>query len=396
MKKITYEKEMKKEQRTGNLKSFTQVPENIPEEITETDHARFERVISTALDQETRTRILTPAAVYPKQKNILAVHWHPEFVPMDLISGRIHSMFPNQENSLIIPTQHNEILTYGDFAGVEADCYSMGFNQKVQLLLHFAKDRVKDAHVFRGMLEHTFKYRSSQLFEFIGTIICPIEERLEDAAAKTGANADLIRFVQIYVKKIHLLMEEKNDEMPVHMIKNKLLRNFFDTLREDYGDALIERAQTFLTAVKKIVKAHFPFKYFYRTEEVIEEARSLGGGIVIPHPEQFWPILLARYDVDGYEVWNPQSRRYTEFLISVLNRTNSTIRDKERKLLIFMGDDTHMGEKVKAPSEQKPEKAMREIGLQPAWEDMNIRKTLIKANCSREQVIKEYRERLSG
>jgi hypothetical protein len=74
--------------------------------------------------------------------------------------------------------------------------------------------------------------------------------------------------------------------------------------------------------VKALVKVEFSLKYFYRTSEVIEEARALGAGIVIPHPEQFWPILLKEYDVDGIEVWNPQSRRYTEFLISVLNRRN--------------------------------------------------------------------------
>ncbi len=44
--------------------------------------------------------------------------------------------------------------------------------------------------------------------------------------------------------------------------------------------------------------------------------------MVIPHPEQFWPILLADYDVDGYEVWNPQSREYTDFLIRALDNQN--------------------------------------------------------------------------
>lgn len=70
---------------------------------------------------------------------------------------------------------------------------------------------------------------------------------------------------------------------------------------------------------------------------------------MIPHPEQFWPILLTGYDVDGVEVWNPQSHRYTNFLVSVLNEKNRRMDSSERPLLIFMGDDTHMSEKPVIP-----------------------------------------------
>jgi hypothetical protein len=186
------------------------------------------------------------------------------------------------------------------------------------------------------------------------------------------------------------------DSIPAEMVKNKLLRNFFDRLRPVYGQAVIDRAQTFLKAVKQIVKAHFSLHYFYRASEVIEEARALGAGIVVPHPEQFWPILLADYDVDGFEVWNPQSRRYTEFLIDVIRRQNRQPGLSRRRLLIFMGDDTHMGEKVRDPAMQDPEKANREIGFQPAWEEMGIRKALIRADTSCAAVIEDYRQRLAG
>ena len=178
------------------------------------------------------------------------------------------------------------------------------------------------------------------------------------------------------------------------MIKNKILRNFLDGLRDRYDDALIDRAQTLLHAVKVQVKAEFPLQYFYRTSEVIEEARALGAGIVIPHPEQFWPILLADYDVDGIEVWNPQSRKYTEFLISVINQKNRCGGFSKRNLLIFMGDDTHMAEKTRAPEVQDQEKAGREIGYQPAWDDFSILKALIRAGASRRNVIQEYEARL--
>jgi hypothetical protein len=59
-----------------------------------------------------------------------------------------------------------------------------------------------------------------------------------------------------------------------------------------------------------------------------------------------------------------------------------------------MGDDTHMSEKVRDPDKQDREKVSREIGIQPAWDDMDIRKALITANMNRKQVICEYKSRL--
>ncbi|MBC2714142.1 MAG: hypothetical protein HF978_02430 [Desulfobacteraceae bacterium] len=371
------------------------VPENISEEITDSDEAIFFKITSHELTSDQINQIVTPSEIYPRERALLAIHWHPEFIPMELNTRRIAAMFPNTTESLIIPTQHNQLMTYEDFTGVEMDCYSSGFNQKVQLLLHFKNEHIENADVLKSMLAHTFKYRSSQLFDYIHTIIKPIDERISQAACETGTDESLIRFVTVYVRKIHDLLDRHMDHLPKTAIKNKILRNFFDELCPTYGDHLINRVQTFITAVKKIVKANFSKKFFYRTSEVIEEVRSLKGGIVVPHPEQFWPILLAEYDVDGYEVWNPQSRRYTEFLIKVLDGKNKTRNHGQKQLLIFMGDDTHMGEKTKDPSLQKPEKALREIGLQPAWEDLNICKQLICANTDKRKVISEYRQRLS-
>lgn len=371
------------------------VPDDISEEITETDERIFFKITSQELTSDQIDRIITPTEIYSREKFLLAVHWHPEFIPMDLAVRRIGAMYPNAEDSLIIPTQHNQLMTYGDFTGVEVDCYSRGFNQKVQLLLHFNNERVETADVLKSMLAHTFKYRSSQLFDYIHTIIKPVEEKINQAAYETGSDESLIQFITVYVRKIHDLLDRHMDSLPETAIKNKIIWNFFNELRPLYSDHLINRVQTFITAVKKIVKANFSTRYFYRTSEVIEEARALNGGIVIPHPEQFWPVLLAEYDVDGYEVWNPQSQRYTEFLISVLNEKNKTRNHGRRELLLFMGDDTHLGEKVKDPSMQSPEKALREIGLQPAWKDLNIRKQMIFANTDKQKVISEYRYRLS-
>jgi len=376
--------------------SISPVPENIPRDITEADEKIFKTIISQELTPEHVSRLQTPPRIYPRQEAILAIHWHPEFIPLDLIIRRIHAMFPNRKEELIIPTQHNVLMRHGEYSGVEVDCYSRGFNQKVQLLIHFRNEHLENADVFKAMLAHTFNYRSSQLFDFIHTITRPVEERMAPAASETGSGKEIVEFVHIYVQKIQTLLERHESEVPRDAIKNKLLRDFFDELRPTYGDRVINRAQTFLKAVKQLVKADFPTKYFYRTEEIIEEARSLGAGIVIPHPEQFWPILLADYDVDGIEVWNPQSRRYTDFLISVLNEKNRKRRTGDAPLLMFMGDDTHMGEKRKDPALQDPKKARREIGLQPAWDDLTIRKQLIFANTDRKKVIRDYKDRLAG
>lgn len=372
------------------------IPDQVPEDIEEIDQELFLKITSTRISAEQEARIAFPEKSFARQKNVLAVHWHPEYVPMPLIRKRIGNAFPNSEYELIIPTQHNVLTEYGPYAGVEIDCYSKAFNQKVQLLLHFKKERLEKADLLRSMLSHTFRYRSSQLFNFIHTITRPVAERIEMAARQTGADTELIRFVTIYVKKIERLLDQHATDISPDMIKNKLLRNFFDGMRSRYSDSLIDRVQTFLKAVKVIVKADFSLKYFYHTSEVIEEARSLGAGIVIPHPEQFWPVLLADYDVDGFEVWNPQSRRYTEFLISVIDQKNSQSSVGRSKVLVFMGDDTHMAEKLRDPEVQDPEKAGREIGYQPAWDDFSIRKMLIRTSSNRRQVIEEYRQRLEG
>ena len=128
---------------------------------------------------------------------------------------------------------------------------------------------------------------------------------------------------------------------------------------------------------------------------MIEEARSLNAGIVIPHPEQFWPILLADYDVDGVEVWNPQSQRYTDFLITVIREINRKHPGVSRPLLIFMGDDTHFGEKVLDPERQNKLKAARDIGVQPPWDDLNVAKALVRSGINRKKLIQEYLSRIA-
>ncbi len=367
----------------------------LTEEITDFDHDAYLRLVTVDLSPDQQKRIVEPPRVHFDQDAILAIHWHPEFVPMELITRRVAASFPNSDLELIIPTQHNRLECYNGYAGVEIDCYAKAFHRKVQFLVHFKEERVADADVFKKMLDHTFKYRSGQLDEYFDTILdSRYEDRLNEAAASTGANDVLVEFVRTGTHKLRKLVELHYNETPKEMLRNKLIRNYFDALRDICDDRTIGRAQIFLKAVKEIVKRQFSLSHFYEVNEFIEEIRSLGGGIIIPHPEQFWPILLAGYDVDGYEVWNPQSQEYTEFLINVVNRQNETSQRRGRPLLITMGDDCHMGEKVKEPRFQDREKASREIGVQPAWDDLAIRKSLIFAGVDRRRAISEYKSRL--
>lgn len=373
-------------------------PENISSEITDLDEASFEKVVSTRLSPEQINRIVHPPETFPRQLSVLAVHWHPEYVPMELIRQRIEATFPGKTNELIIPTQHNIIMSYDQhYSGVEVDCYSRGFKRKVQLLLHFRTERLENVGVLKSMLRHTFEYRSSQLFELMDTIIEPRWEDYRQLAAEgTGVGESVINFAMVQTKKLRELLSRNESTIEPETVKNRLLSDFIDSQRPLYPYSLINRTQVFIKAVKKIVKANFSLSYFYRTSEIIEEARHIGCGIIVPHPEQFWPILLSDYDIDGYEVWNPQSREYTEFLINVINRQNKSRNQREKPLLLFMGDDTHLSEKLKDPVQIEAAKYYRDIGVQPAWEDLIIKKSLIIGSFSREKMIQDYRARLDG
>lgn len=364
-------------------------------DISEADQELYQQIVSTVLSPEQRARVENPDNSFPRQKDLLAIHWHPEWIPMELTMARMEAMFPNVESRLVIPTQHNQLLTLGRYAGVEVDCYASGFKRKVQLLLHFEAAKVAEAGVLKSMLAHTFKYRTGQLFQFIDTLVQPEHaDDLEEAVTATGAGEEVVAFVRFYAARLAKLIDTNEADTPPAMIKNKLLIEFIEAQCERRPQINQKRALLLLKAAKQIVKRNFALEYFFRASQVIEEVRGLDGGVVIPHPEQFWPILLADYDVDGYEVWNPQSREYTEFLIKALTRKNHGRLKGRRELLIFMGDDCHMSVKIKDPAKVEPSKLEREVGLQPAWDELSIRKTLSLSDASRAQVIREYAARL--
>lgn len=367
----------------------------LPPGISESEFEAFNRVTCQILTEEQIERIVNPAETYADHEVVTSLHWHPEFVPMNLIRTRIDRMFPGKKRELFIPTQHNVVMTYDNqYAGVEVDCFSPEFNLKVQLLCHFRLDKVKGATKFLKMMDETFKYRASQLYEFIASIIDPkFQDRLNEAAHLVGANAAVVEFVKAQTEKLNLLIQEYETTIPAEMLRNKLVRNYFEELKLEHDHDLIHSSQVLLTMVKKIVKRGFDPSFFYKTQEIIEEVRALDGGIIIPHPEQFWPILMADYDIDGVEVWNPQSQRYTDFLIEAIQRKNESRRSGERELLMTMGDDCHMGEKVKDPAQANAEKVSRQIGFQ-RWESTKLQKVLAKSHYDRDALIQRYTERL--
>lgn len=363
--------------------------------ITDWDICTYRELTKTELNETERGIIHNAAKVFSTEKVILALHWHPENVPLKDIEVRINHMYPNRHTELIIPTQHNQILSYKGYCGVEIDCYAEEFKRKVQLLAHFSEDRLESAHTLKFMLDRTYAYRRSQLYEFIDSICqARYRERLERAAAHVAADEALVEFVKIYTNKLKILLEKYYDDTPLLMIRNKLVTNYFERLNAHFDNALVDRALCLLKQVKQLVKRNFVEDYFYSVNEIIEEIRGLKGGVIVPHPEQFWPILLADYDVDGYEVWNPQSREFTEFIIQVILNKNKQSPFRERNILITMGDDTHMGEKIKDSRYQNHEKASREIAYQPAWNDHNIQEILAKANFHKERIIQEYVSRI--
>jgi hypothetical protein len=176
------------------------------------------------------------------------------------------------------------------------------------------------------------------------------------------------------------------------MLKNRLFPDFMAARGQECPPALLDRAMALGRLVKSQVKRRLLPSRFHDAREVVEEARGLGAGVVIPHPPQFWPILLDDLGVDGWEVWNPSTPNHAIFLIETLSRQ----RKGHRPLLAFMGDDTHMSSKIR-PEQKSEEKNNldREIGFQSPWRDPKVLEALTQAGQSRERTMDEYRARLA-
>ncbi|MDR1083843.1 MAG: hypothetical protein LBP22_03045 [Deltaproteobacteria bacterium] len=374
-------------------KARTSSPENCGPEITAEDWAVFNRLTSVELTAKEAGVAAQPSRREPEEKRLLAVHWHPEWIPLELINERINKAFPAATDRLVIPTQHNRLMTLGDWTGVEADAFAPEYGLKVQLLIHLPSRKLPRAATLAGMMERTFRYRALQLLDILENIINP-DEAVKGEIKKLGFSSDSVDLATLLALRLRTLIEKANlgDSERAEMLKNRLLPDFMAARGGEFPPAILDRAMALSRLVKGLVKRRLLPSRFHTVREVIEEARGLGAGIVIPHPPLFWPILLDNLDVDGWEVWNPSSPNHAVFLIETLARQ----QDTKTPLLVFMGDDTHMSSKIR-PEQKSEEKNNldREIGFQSAWQDPYVAAALKKAGQSREKTLDEYRARLS-
>lgn len=366
-------------------------------DIGEEDWRHFNHLTSVELNRQERELAARPDRLAPEVKEYLAVHWHPEWAPLECIRRRLDLAFPQAENSLAIPTQHNKVLSFGPWAGVEVDAFDRKYGLKVHLLVHFAAERLPRASAFLSMMDHTYNYRAHQLLDILNRLAEPdvpadkIKLGLKGSISREG-----ILMARFYAIRLKALIEESGiiggsrDEM----LKNRLLTDFIMARTAPEHQIFAEQAFIYINAIKKMVKKNLKPAEFYSPEEVIEEARSLKAGVVIPHPPQFWPILLDDLDVDGWEVWNPSTPDHTMFLLEVMNQANACRRAGRRRLLAFMGDDTHMSAKFRRNLCAEKDSANREIGFQPPWNDPAVKDLLNRTGQSLTQTINEYRSRL--
>jgi hypothetical protein len=359
----------------------------------EADVSLFNQLTSVGLSREERRLAARPDRTAPRTRRFLAVHWHPEWAPLDLIHRRLAAAFPRAEDFLAIPTQHNRVLAFGSYAGVEADAFDRDCGLKVQLLIHFKADRLPRAGTFLSMMDRTYNYRARQLLDILDLLASSDREGLPAAraAGPDGEKAWLVaRFYALRLRELidrSGLIGTPRDEM----LKNRLLPDFL-TARAGPGLAhLLPQALDVVRAVKKKVKSALNPEEFYSPREIIEEARALGAGLVIPHPPAFWPVLLADLDVDGWEIWNPSTPSHALFLSRALARANE---GRRRRLLAFMGDDTHLSAKFRPGLSGEKNSADREIGFQDPWADPALEGLLASTGQSLARTLAEYRARL--
>lgn len=364
-------------------------------DISEDDWLAFNSLTRVELSPAEKTLAARPDRSAPEAREFLAIHWHPEWAPLELIEERLALAFPKAGESLAIPTQHNRIMSLGPWAGVEADAYDRNYGLKVQLLIHLRAEQLPRAGALKAMMDRTYNYRAHQLMDIIKALAEPDSVKLK-LSLKSSVGEESIMMASFFALRLERLIEESGiigSERDA-MLKNRLLTDFMLARVCGFHQPLVDQALTYINAVKKEVKKNLSPDEFYSPQELIEEARGLKAGIVIPHPPLFWPILLSDLDIDGWEIWNPSTPDHTLFLLAALNRANES-RRRGRKLLPFMGDDTHMSAKFRRNGSNTPGSAQREIGFQDPWNDAQVKAELSNNQQSLSKTISEYRQRLS-
>jgi hypothetical protein len=352
----------------------------------------FRRLTCTELTPEERAAAAAPDMTDPEEACCFAPHFHPEWVPADLVGERLARAFPAARESFAVPTQHNVIASLGPWSGVEADVWSKKCGMKIQLLVHARAGRLEGSSAFRGMVERTFRYRELQLLEILELAARP-DPGAEAELAKSGFAAPELERAASHLSSLKAMIDASGiaSGPGAAMLKNRLATDFIESKERGTDPAGLDRLLSLVNLLKARVKSRPDPARFHEAEEFIEEARGAGAGIVVPHPPRFWPALLAELDADGWEVWNPSTPSHAVFLTECLAR-RGRIR---RPLLAFMGDDTHMSSKIRPLLTSDKGGGGREIGFQPPWKDPETAAALKAAGQSRRRTMEEYLARLA-
>jgi hypothetical protein len=360
--------------------------------ISPDDWEIFRRLTSTKLTAEERRAAVRPSMRDAKEKCLFAPHFHPEWVPMDLLDERLAKAFPAATERFAVPTQHNVITSMGPWSGVEVDVWSRPCGMKIQLLVHARAGRLEGSATFRSMVERTFRYRELQLLEILELAARPDDGTLAELAKSGFGEGELQSAARLCARlKAMIDISGVASGPGVAMLKNRLATDYIEGKFQGRDPAGLERQLSLVNLLKSRVKARLDPARFQEADELIEEARGLGAGVVVPHPPRFWPALLAELDADGWEVWNPSTPSHAVFLTQCLARRGKI----RRPLLAFMGDDTHMSSKIRLHMVSDKGGGDREIGFQPAWKDPATTAALKAAGQSRRRTMEEYQARLA-
>lgn len=196
--------------------------------IGQSDWQHFNRLTSVELSNDEKIAASRPNLTAPVAREYLAVHWHPEWVPLEFIEERLKTAFPQADNFLAVPTQHNKVMAIGPWAGVEVDVYDRRYGQKVQLLIHLPVDRLPQATAFQAMIEHTYNYRAHQLMDILNRLASPEGLSKIKDSLKCSITDPAVKMARFYATRLRAMIEKSGiiggnrDEM----LKNRLLPDF--------------------------------------------------------------------------------------------------------------------------------------------------------------------------
>lgn len=358
--------------------------------IVQSKEELFEDLIKDQLNKDKTDKVTNPRFIMPEIENVLALHWHPENLSIETAVKRLSKTFPNATNKLIIPTDHNIFKSYQGISGTEIDCFAKELKKKVQLLIHIKDDNLKNSFTLKTMVNYSAEFSKKFLLFFLDSLIgkSTVSNFIwEKVASEAVLDKKYYEEIRKLSKEFITLFESR--KIDYFLISNSLLVNFVCNILTKYNDLIKKQAKLFLLEFKKLCYIHFDTKFFYSVEDFVEEVQWSGGAISVPHPEQFWPILLTKYKFDGIEFWNPSSASYSELILDRIIRLN---KYKKEAVIPLVGDDTHFNKLVEEVSKNRI--PSRDLGYQPIWKSKIIQQILKRNSLCKQKIIDLYRERL--